>query len=168
MRHLFSFFVRCASTCSTSTTISHCIQKVQSNQILIYKSARPDLGLMHALSLLRSPSIIPLLSTCTLISPITLLRRHRKAVSSAQLMVRWTSNSATISMQGSHFFIAVQLQSREPSVVAWPMKSPAGIHQLLCFSDSHFFILKYHLFLWLSLTRCSKYLFATSTPPLKS
>ena len=39
-------------------------------------------------------------------------------------------------------------------MATWRLKPSAGIHQLLCFSDSHFFMLKWPLFHWLSLRGC--------------
>ena len=69
---------------------------INSSQISTHKSASPALGLMHSLSLFSvAHQILSLLSTCTLIGPVTLLRKHKKAVSSALLMVRWTSKSAS-------------------------------------------------------------------------
>ena len=62
----FSFFVRWAFTCSTSTKIILFTNSCKSSQIFIHKSASPALGLMHLLSPLRNPSILPLLSTWTL------------------------------------------------------------------------------------------------------
>ena len=44
----FSFFVRCALTCSTSTKISFEISRCNSSQILNHKSASPALGLMQS------------------------------------------------------------------------------------------------------------------------
>ena len=76
VRQILLIFLRCALTCSTSTTILLAAKRCNSSQILIHKSASPALGLMHYVSPLLSPSIIPFLSTCTLIGPITFLRRH--------------------------------------------------------------------------------------------
>ena len=85
--------VRCALTCSTSTSISFDVNRCNSSQILIHRSASPAFGSMHFLSPHHKPSIIPLLSTSTLTGSMTFLRRQRKAVSSALLMVRWTCTS---------------------------------------------------------------------------
>ena len=89
----FSFFVRCALTCSTSTAIAIAAKRCNASQISIHKSASATFGLMHSLSPLHNPSIIPMLLTLV---PKTFLTRQRKAASSALLIVRWTPSSASI------------------------------------------------------------------------
>ena len=167
---LLSFFVRCALTCSTSTEISFETKRCSGSQILIRKSASPALGSMHFLSPLHSPSIIPPLSTCTLMGPIAFLRRQRNAVSSALFMVRWDLefcfHRAVHPVQGRQF-IRIQLHHRPATCSPLPSnikkravrgnvaRKPFCWHaQLLRFSDSHFFKMKRHLFHWLSLSGC--------------
>ena len=89
-----------ASTCSTST-ITHLFP----NQI--HTSASFAFGPMHFVSRLqkpKSPSMIPLLSTCAVVGPMILRKRHKKAVNSAVVMVRCTSSYASIPCIGHIFW----------------------------------------------------------------
>ena len=52
------------------------------------------LGPMHFISPLYKPLRMPLLSTWTIVASISFLRRHKKAINSAPLLVRCTSSSA--------------------------------------------------------------------------
>ena len=78
-----------------------------------HKSASLARGLNTPSYLFVAPSIIPLLSTWTLMGPLTFLRKHKNAVNPALLMVRWTSkfclHRAIHPMQRPHFLIIIQL-----------------------------------------------------------
>ena len=120
-------------------------KRCNSSQILIYKSASPALVLMHSLS------IIPLLSTCTLIGPITFLSRQGKAVRSALLLARWTSSAAStdpyIHMQRLHLFIVIQLHhcpmTCSPLASASQQRAIRGnmAHEALCRHNPPFVLL---------------------------
>ena len=90
-----SFLLRCALTCSTSSRIPSGWNLCNSSQIKIHKSAFFALKPMHLISLLHRPSMIPLLSTCTIVRPTAFVKRHKKAVSSALVILRCTSSSAS-------------------------------------------------------------------------
>ena len=73
-RSYFSFLFRCALTCSTSTmTPFHQFTQFFPNSSPLICISR---SWFFSLSPFCTPSIIPLLSTCTLMRPITFLRRH--------------------------------------------------------------------------------------------
>ena len=125
---------------------------------------------MHLISPLHSQSIIPFLSTCTVEGRIALLKRHKKAVSSALFMVHRTSSSAScvpyipcMGLISSSCFIcptdhphALHLPdtlNRDPSVATWFQKPSTGMSQLLCFSDSHLRTVRWLFSHWPSVTR---------------
>ena len=83
----FSFFVRCAFTCSTSTKMPFFTSSCSSSQ-MFYPQVCISGSWLNTLFLTFSQPTNFSLSTWTLTGPHTFRRRYKKAVSSAVLMVR--------------------------------------------------------------------------------
>ena len=161
MRHLFflSFSVRCALTCFTSTNIGFDVRSCTFSQFSTNQH-RQLLGRCISFLLSVAHLYFLLLSTCTLMGRITLLRRHKKSrqlrFSDGSLDLEFYFHRAVHPMQGTKIFTMIQLHCtsgraqappfpavprKETFVAMWPLKFSAGMSHFLCFSDSHFLIL---------------------------
>ena len=141
-----------------------------------FPNQNPQIGVLRSwtnaprVSSLHSPSITPLLSTCTIVGPTAFLRRHKKSVNSALLIVCCTSSSPAFRASRalapsprrdqaapptihtrSHL---LDTPNNEPSIATWFPKPSTGKPQLFCFSDSHLRPVWWHSFHWPSLKKC--------------
>ena len=157
----FCFFVRCAFTCATSTKMHLFTDSCNSSQMFIHRSASQAPGLIHSFS---NYALVVHMDLCgsTYFPEEAQESCQLRPLDGAQNLV-FCLHWAIHPVQGPQFFVTTQphaphlpaLPSKEPSVATWPLKPSAGMLQLLCFSASHFLILKWNLFHWLPLRGCS-------------